>query len=199
LALGLVVVGGGLALLASVPTWISASVEDVGLPTVTSQVNGRSVAPLVAACGLLALAGGFAALLAGSWARRAIGALLLVVGASAAWSVLAVLRTPEASVAGPLGDAVGLTSVTVAAATTSIWPVVAAVACTLVAVGGGWMLLRAGGWSGSTRRYERGAPDEPGTRNESAVGTDRASSAGEDPAGGTGLWDALDRGEDPTL
>lgn len=199
LALALVVVGGGLALLASVPTWVSASVQDEGLPIVTSQVSGRSVAPLVAACGLLALAGGFAALLAGPWARRVIGLLLFVVGVAAAWSVLAVLRDPEASTVGPLSDAVGLSAVTVTGAATSTWPVVAALACTLVTVGGGWMLLRSGGWSRSAARYEREPLDTRTSETQGRTGAPGSVPPSADEAGGTGLWDSLDRGEDPTI
>lgn len=191
MVVGLVIAAGALALLSSAPTWVSATVRDEGLPEVALQVNGRSVAPLVAAAGLLALAGGLASLLAGVWARRVIGGMLLVAGGAAVWGVLSLLAGPKSAVEGPLSDAVGLTRVVVATADVSVWPTIAAIACALIAVGGAWMLARASRWTAAGRRFER-TPREGSTHED---GDDQEGS----PPRGTGLWDALDRGEDPTL
>jgi uncharacterized membrane protein (TIGR02234 family) len=202
-ALGLIVLAGGLALLASIPVWVTATVRDAGLPVVTSQVNGRAVAPLVAGAGLLALAGGVAALIAGVWTRRIIGLLLALIGAAAWWSVVGVLRDPAAAVQGSLGDAVGLTRVTVATASITIWPTVAMLACTLIVVAGLWTLIRAGGWSKGGSRFDRRAPQPSPESNDTAVvspeDADGDASLNPDRVEAARLWDALDRGEDPTV
>jgi len=61
------------------------------------------------------------------------------------------------------------------------WPVLCGIGGLLLAAGGGWTLLRGQHWPGMSARYDRSDAGHP-------VGPASAQ-----------VWEALDRGEDPTL
>ncbi|NUP60893.1 MAG: Trp biosynthesis-associated membrane protein, partial [Nonomuraea sp.] len=63
------------------------------------------------------------------------------------------------------------------------WPVVAGLGAVLLLAGGVFAALRGRGWAGMSARYDRGGAGEAPSRR---VHEDRE------------LWDALDRGDDPT-
>jgi uncharacterized membrane protein (TIGR02234 family) len=112
--------------------------------------------------------------------RRIVGGLLALCGAGAAagtWTALS-----GATVADALRDRNVLHGATdLPWEIVPVWPAVAATGALLVLAGGVLAILRGGRWAGMSGRYEREA------------GKPRAE-AGDDKA----LWDALDRGDDPT-
>ena len=187
-ALVLTLVGGAGALLVSGRAWQTIVAprprpfadEVVG-------VSGRTLEPLVAALGLVALAGVVAVLATRGIARRVVGVLLAVAAVAMGWGALAGLQHVSAAKARSLvADArtgAGLDpgrppQVTVHAA----WPLVAAGCALALLVAGAAVAALGHRWAGLSRRYE--APDAG-----DEVDRQRSDAT---------MWTALDRGDDPT-
>jgi hypothetical protein len=174
-ALVLLVVAAALLLLAAGRTWAGAEVhQDAGVTFVLVHRlrSGRSLSGVGTAAGVIALAGLAALPATRGVGRVAVGGVLVVAGAAAVVSGVQHALAPPAGLAGTgwpeVGDLGGL--------------------C-LVAAG----VLTAGpgrGWPGLSRRHDRGAGAPAGPSAP-------APPAGMPPPTGV-LWDALDRGEDPT-
>jgi uncharacterized membrane protein (TIGR02234 family) len=165
----LCVVGGALALWATTQTWADLRTpRPAPLPPILVTVTGGDAAPLAAALAFVALAGAAALVAARGLLRLAVGVLLLLSGAGIATGGV------DALVSGVPGES-PVTDVRLTAA----WPVLTVAGGVLVAVAGLVTIIRGRRWSALGRRYD--AP---------AVAV-RPQEAG-------GLWDAQDRGEDPT-
>ncbi|HEV7755035.1 MAG TPA: Trp biosynthesis-associated membrane protein [Mycobacteriales bacterium] len=161
--------GGLLALWATTRQWaVLSTPRPAPLPAVRGTVGGGDAAPLAAALTLVALAGAAALPAARGILRAGVGLLLLLSGAGIVAAGLAVLT----------GGVPGESAVTEVRLTVA-WPVLTMVGGAVVALAGLVTAIRGRRWSALGRRYE--AP---------AVAT-RSHGSG-------GLWDAQDRGEDPT-
>lgn len=182
MVLGALVLGGALLLGSAGRTWATVrSRPAAGLPAVVDRVTGATLAPAVTAVGLLALAAVAGLLAVRGLARQLVGLVVLVAGvAGLAYAVAGARSTPRADG-------------TVEAVSHGPWPWVAALGGALVAVAGALAVLHGRRWSALSSRYERsrsaGAADGPAV--DGRTGERRT-------AGGKDLWDALDRGEDPT-
>ncbi len=206
--------GAALVLLAAGRPWVHALV--VGTPgQARISPSARSVAPAVSGLGLLALASVVAVVATRRVGRLIVGSLAALAGLGILASVAKTALDPEGAVHDAAVAAAGLTSPTVDHVTVTGWPVVAAVGALLILFSGLSGVLRGSRWPVMSGRYERGpdvgiptAPAEPGQQDR--PGTSPASTEGDRSAsrhsdgprrGGTGerqMWDALDRGEDPT-
>jgi len=141
---------------------------------------GTYFVPWVSALALVGLAG-TGALLAtrGRW-RAVVGLVVLVAGLGVA--------------AGGVYGLVAIDGVRV------IWPLLCAPAGLLLAAGGGVAVARGGGWPAMGARYERRpaqpALTQPGPTQpeERPAGVERSGPSPSEIA----MWDALDRGEDPS-
>ncbi len=178
--------GGGLALLAASRPWLRLSApRRPPLPAVAVDLSGRDLAPLVAGLGLVGLAGVVGLLATRRWGRLAVGAVLALAGLGVVAGALPKLAAPGADRARDLladsgrGGALPADAA-VAATTVPAWPLLAALGGLLLAAGGLAVLVRGRRWPTMSTRYERPAAGRP------APPTDAA------------LWDALDRGDDPT-
>jgi uncharacterized membrane protein (TIGR02234 family) len=185
-AVGASVVGGAVALLASTLTWVDVSVVAEGLPRIRVEASGRDLLPIVPAAAILALGAALALLLVRGWGRRVVAVPVLIVLGGA--TVSTVRLALDAAAAGRSAlDAAGTGAGRVVDAPPSVtvtWAVWLASAGLLVAAAGQAVALLARAWPGGGRRFERG--DGPaGSRTR----------AGDDAVA---MWDALDRGEDPT-
>lgn len=168
IAVALCAVGACVALLALSRTWsVTVALRPPPLPAAETSHSGSSIAPWPTALALVSLAGAGALLATRAWARRLIGALLLLVAVGMA--------------AAALDAAAGAVSVRWA------WPVL----CVLGALGVGYAgvaaFLRGDAWPAMGSRYERPAA-------EPVEYVERSGPSRSDVA----MWDALDRGEDPT-
>lgn len=187
----LVVLGlGSLGLLVSFgATWVVAFVpvfagsDAAGGPGREVALAGRDLAPLGAAMGWVGLAAIAALLATRTWGRRITGAIVLLAGGVAGVIGLAFGLTEAASggggafVAAVLGDeaAEAATSVSVSA-----WWALAAL-CGLALLACGLLAVLDGpAWPRLGARYSRA---------DAHAGAPSAAAA----------WDALDRGEDPTV
>lgn len=168
---------GSLAVLAAYgATWAVATVPiftgtevDAG-PGRQLPLSGRDIAPLGAAMGWVGLAAIAALLATRTWGRRVVGVIVFVAGASAGVMALTFGFTEVA-----LGLDTEPLDVTVSA-----WWVLAAVAGLAMAASGIVAVVYGASWPRLGARYSR-------------------SVAGEQPVTAAATWDALDRGEDPTL
>lgn len=167
-------VGAGLALFAATRTW---SVEVVSrpapLPALREARTGSALLPWLPAVAAVGLAGTGALLATRGVARRVVGLVLLLVGvvlgAAGGYGLLGLDRGAAGAVA-------------------MAWPGLTACGGLLAAAGAVATLARGGRWPAMGARYERAAARRAGAAEPGRSADDPRS-----------LWDALDRGEDPTL
>lgn len=185
--------GAGLVLLAAGREWAVVRYGTARGPALGEvALTGGELAAHLTPAVLAALAAVVAVLAARGLWRRLIGAVVALCGAAAALGVVAGLRegavlaaAAQRSVLSAAGDA----TYRVAAA----WPAVALAGGVVLVAGGVAAVLRAGRWPGMSDRYERGGT---GPRRAPGAGSG-ARPAGRDRE--RELWDALDRGADPTV
>ncbi|MFI5492099.1 Trp biosynthesis-associated membrane protein [Actinoplanes sp. NPDC051859] len=172
-ALACCVAGAGLALFGVTRTWAIEITSRPGLSDLRAVRTGGEIAPWVLGLALVALAGGGALLATRGVARRGLGVLVALAGAG----------TTAAAVVGRAGLDTGA-----AGAGGTVWPIGCALGGLLV-VAGGWLALRHGHeWPTMGARYERrAAPTAGAVLNEGQRVDTRVA------------WDALDRGDDPTV
>jgi uncharacterized membrane protein (TIGR02234 family) len=174
--------GAGLALYGVTRVWSVVVTARPGLSDVRATRTGAEVLPWLPALALVGLAGAGALLATRGRARRILGGVLAGVGGGI--------------VAGAVAGRVGLDT-GVAAGGGVVWPAACVLGGVLVALGG-WRAVRQGHrWPSMGARYERRPADPVGD-----PGTDQSRAAGPvdtRPVDTRAAWDALDRGDDPTL
>ena len=175
-ALGLLLAGGALALVASAQPWWRAVGEGVSVGFKGSEATGG----LSQALAVVVLAGTLLILVLRARGRRIVGGLLIAAGAGVV--ALGVLRVR------PSADAVRtqvreVSLVDQFALTGTAWPWVYAAAGLLVLAGAVSVVINAPRWRASAARFERGS-----NAAKPSVATDPAD-----------VWRALDAGEDPTI
>jgi uncharacterized membrane protein (TIGR02234 family) len=181
--------GGGAALFAASQVWLRLSAARTApLPPVTAALTGRDVEPLVPALGVVALAALVALLATRGWARTAVGAVLAAAGLVLLLRSLPHVAAPSPAHARALlldqGRATGEPAgAAVTADVEPAWPLLAAAGGALLLAGGLGAVLRGRRWPGMSARYER---------------PDAARPAPPEATAGA-AWDALDRGQDPTV
>ena len=178
--LGGCLVAGAVVLIASGRAWGHVSLRTVTGSIDRVTVTGHGAEPALPALGiaLLVLTAGLIA--ARGWLRRAVGLVVVVMGA-------AVVALSVAS-RGDVADSLEHRAFAVANSTvpphTSGWAIVSAVAGVLAVGCGAVTVLVGARWPALGARY-----DAAGARGVRRAGGTNAMSE----------WDALDRGEDPTV
>jgi uncharacterized membrane protein (TIGR02234 family) len=179
-ALVLCLAGAVVVLVAGGQTWLQVDLTGTPpLPDRSLPLAGGDVASGARALGLVGLAGVAALPAARGWGRTVLGVLLGLAGAGVIAQAAAVLSDAE-------GAAARVAEVGRAQA------VVASTGAPLACLAGGVLLLAAGllvaargrRWSALGARYDAPAA--------------RPAAAAAEPRPGAAVWDALDRGEDPT-
>lgn len=187
-ALALLALGGALTTLGAAQPWARLAGDD-GLTVVSVQVTGSALAPLAPAAGLVGLAAVLAVLAVRTRTRRVVAVVVLLLAVAAlaqtalAWAELTQRARRWWAV--EVGNLVAER----AQIELTAWPAATLAGLVLVAGGAGVVLVGGAGWSGLSRRYERpGGPPAAG-----APGSGTAAATDE-----VDLWQALDRGDDPT-
>lgn len=186
LALAALVSGAVLALLSATQVWVRANLAISGLPAVVVEPTGRTLVPVVAAVGLLALGAAVATLLVGQLGRVLMGVAVAVLAAGAAFAAFRVAADPAMAVAAALAEAAGVSDLPssggAVTAVSNAWPQVAGIAMVIVACAATIAAVASPQvWPRGGRRY---------------AATETSAERGRED--GVGLWDALDRGDDPT-
>ncbi len=174
--------------------WLYASVGGGEQPLVSASLTGRTLAPVAAGAALLLLAGSAGVIGTRGWGRTVVGVMLVLVALAAlAVSASFGLGAPESGRSRAVAD---LGAEGLALRATSWW-IGAACSAGVAALAAVAVVLRGRTWAVMGSRYDR-----------RSTGIGRASNGSSDavaaPSGGGGtltsaqLWDALDRGEDPT-
>jgi uncharacterized membrane protein (TIGR02234 family) len=189
LALALQLVGAGAALLVSTREWQTIRTARQGLPADVLGVSGRSLDSAPLACALVGLAGVVAILATQGRLRRAIGALVAVAGVALIWRSASSLDAVSAARARELvrdkHPRVTLSDTLVPNVSTHpVWAVLSIVSGVVVVAAGVLIAVRGGHWAAMSARYERPVAEPDAERDRLLA--DRS------------MWNALDRGEDPT-
>lgn len=162
-------------------TWVEASAPDLAGTVQEIAVHGADSAPAVLALALAALAAALATSLSSRWVRFLTGPVLLAAGLGAGLAALGPLRSPERAASSAVAETTGVVGGQITATATS-WPPIALLPALAVAATGVIVLIVGGSWP-------------VGSRYRSAAVAATADPE-EDPAA---AWDALTRGEDPSL
>ena len=176
-ALLLVLAGAVLLLVSGAGAWVTGvQVQPEPLPSSPVEVGGAEAAAPVRALGLVVLAAVPALLATRQAGRTVVGLLLVLAAGGAGASAVRVLADPGALVA-----------VDIEQVTATSRPLLALAGAVVTGVAGAVVLARGRRWARMSRRYET-----PAARQATEpAGAPR-------PVEGPALWDALDRGEDPT-
>ncbi|HSA49245.1 MAG TPA: TIGR02234 family membrane protein [Yinghuangia sp.] len=178
-ALLLVAVGAALVLSLGGRVWAegTALVHGSGFAI---EATGSSVTKVPAALAVLALAGGVAALATRGRGRILVGAILALAGAGIAAAAASGASDRSALDARAASKAAveGAQAVDVSH---TVWPWITLIGGLLIAAGGLVVVARGRNWPGMGSRYEA-----PGARAPRRAATS------------ADMWNALDRGEDPT-
>ncbi|WP_425953827.1 Trp biosynthesis-associated membrane protein [Xylanimonas sp. McL0601] len=177
----LVVLLGALALATAGPTWVRAQTATALDPTVAVAVSGGTAAPAVNAAGLVLVAAGLALALGGRVARRVVLVVVAAAGVLITASAVAVATSPADVAAAGAAEAAGVTDLT-APASVTVWPWLCAAVGVLIVLAAVLVGLAARGWTASSGRHERAAPN-PDTGPQ---------------VDAHDAWDAQTRGTDPT-
>lgn len=201
-ALACAVIGGAIALMASLATWATVSYRQAeDFPAVTTAFTGGEVAGTGAAGGVgLACA---VALIAGGRILRALagvialGCAVVLASGAARW-----ISDPSAVVDGLVAGRFGGvdTSTVSIVDRNAAWPALVLVAAAGLAVSGVLAILRGGSWPRMSSRYQREPARAPGPSESPGGGASDAPPVDE-PApsvSAADLWKAQNRGEDPT-
>jgi len=174
------VVAGAVVLIAAGRTWGRASLTTVTGAVDRVSVSGSSAEPALPALAIALLVLAVGLIAARGWLRRVVGLIVVSVGAA----IVALAVASRSDVALALGSRAFAVARTTVPPHTSGWAVVTALAGA-VAVGCGALTVVVGArWPALGTRY-----DAAGARG---VRRDKGSTT-------TSEWDALDRGEDPTV
>ena len=195
LAVLLCLVGSALVLLAVSRAWVTfAFPSGLSAEDLKRTVSGREVVPAARALGYVGLAGVLAVAATKTWGRTVVGVVLLLAGVATAFVVGSALHTGLA--VGALGterltEACG-TQVSAAACLRGLeavtgfradvqaaWAWVTVLGGVAVAGAGALLAVRGRRWAALSSSYEVKGEALP-------------------PVTDKGVWDALDRGDDPT-
>lgn len=197
LALLLDLVGAAAALLVSLRVWqVVTTPRPRPLADDVLSVSGRTLDAAPTALALVALAGVVAVLATRGTVRRVVGAVIGVAGVGLVWRATVSSGAVGAARAQELVRSAhprvtfepGVVS---RVSTSPLWPWLTGAAGLLVLAGGALVAAQGHRWQGMSSRYERAGSPIVAERSDEDVARERTRHA-------TTLWNALDRGEDPT-
>ena len=169
--------GAFLVLVAAGRPWAAVDLPATPLAAAGTDLHtGTDLVPGVSALGLLGLAGVLALAATRRTGRLLVGLVLLATGAGVVTAVLSVVGTSfaEELPGQPTDTATHLTA----------WSAVTASGGVLLSLAGALTVARGRSWAALGQRYQ--TPTATTSPEHAELSTDK------------GLWEALDRGEDPT-
>lgn len=183
ITLVLLAVGAALALLALGRPWVAATAGGGTTPQVAIELTGRQLLPAAAGAAVLLLAGAAAVPATRGIGRTVIGAVLSMaalgaIATTVSWRVGAGTSAPRAG-----AEALGVQTAQVVIGP---WWAVAVSGCALALLAALAVCVRGRRWPALGGRYSRADKGGAGA----AAGAQLTAAQ---------VWDALDRGEDPTM
>ncbi|MDQ0028810.1 Trp biosynthesis-associated membrane protein [Arthrobacter bambusae] len=162
-------------------TWINVRLDPAAAANADLHVQGSKAATAVTALALVSLAGGLASSIAGKVSRWIISTIIVLASAGIIVAAVMVLADPLGAAQGTIAATTGISGGQ-AAASSTVFPVLAVVAASLLALCGGLLPLAGKYWKARTKYDVAG----------------RAARTGSGPVDEIDSWDSLSRGEDPT-
>jgi hypothetical protein len=168
-SVGIVVAYGSTWIVAAVPVFSGTTA-----PTTSEQFSGTNLVGFGGAAGWVCLAAVGGVIATRSWGRTFVGAIAFLAGAAAGVGAFTfwLSRGPLVEAALEGGEAISVTG--------NVWWIVACLGGLTVMITGVLTVLRGRRWPALGRRYERATPSDV------------------TPSSATEMWDAMNRGEDPT-
>jgi len=196
--------GAGLVLASDGRGWARATVT--APVRLSVEATGSSLTSLPYALGLAGLAGAVALFAVRRIGRFLVGLVLLGAGAGTVAAVAANLgHLDSTQLTRAAEQTLGASAAQLGAVSNTAWPYVTIAGGVLIALAGALTLVRGRSWTGLSNRYEVAPAERPATASNTASqapGTAQAapSDTARDEADLTSreLWDALNRGADPT-
>ena len=174
------VVAGVVVLVAAGRTWGRASLTTVTGAVDRVSVSGSGAEPALPALAIALLVLAVGLIAARGWLRRVVGLIVVSVGAA----IVALAVASRSDVAHALARRAFAVAHTTVPTHTSGWAVLAAIAGVLAVGCGALTVVFGTRWPALGARYD--AAGARGARRDKSTAT-------------TSEWDALDRGEDPTV
>ncbi|MCX2749273.1 Trp biosynthesis-associated membrane protein [Arthrobacter sp. MI7-26] len=162
-------------------SWIDVRLDPAAAANADLHVQGSKAATAVTALALVALAGGLASSIAGKLSRWIIATIIVFASAGIIVAAATVLADPLGAAQGTIAATTGISGGR-AAASSTVFPILAVVAAGLLALCGGLLPLAGRRWKARTK-YDVAS---------------RTARAGSGPVDEIDSWDSLSRGEDPT-
>jgi uncharacterized membrane protein (TIGR02234 family) len=189
--------GAALVLASDGRGWASATVT--APVRLSAQATGSSLTPLPYALGLAALAGAVALFAVRRIGRYLVGAVQLSAGLGTVAAVAANLgRLDSAQLARIAEQTLGASAAQLGPVDNTAWPYVTITGGVLVALSGVLTLVRGRSWSGLSSRYERQSAAPAAAVSSAKPRSPVASASAAAEPTSRDLWDALNRGTDPT-
>lgn len=186
--------GAGLILASDGRGWASATVT--APIRLSVQTSGSNLTSLPYALGLAGLAGAVALFAVRRIGRYLVGAVLLGAGIGTVVAVATNLgRLDSTQLARTAEQTLGASAAQLGPVSNTAWPYVTVAGGVLVALSGVLTLVRGRSWAGLSSRYDRN------TRTTSTPATSTVAASDPTPEAeptSRELWDALNRGTDPT-
>jgi hypothetical protein len=174
-ALSACIGASAIVVIAAGRVWRSADLVAATGQRVSVHVTGHTAEPALPALGIALMVMAGAVLAARGWLRRVVGLVTVVIGGA----VVALSIASRADAANELQHQAFAVSHATVADSLSGWAIVTIIAGLVAVLAGSVTVVLGAGWPALGSRY-----DAPGARR-----TDNLA----------GDWDALDRGEDPTV
>jgi uncharacterized membrane protein (TIGR02234 family) len=204
----LALAGSGLILLSAGRGWARG---DVTSPVrLAIEASGTSLTGVPTALGLAGLASAIALFAVRRIGRYVVGVAMAGAGIGTVAAVLdSIGRLDTKALARAATQTVGASASQIGSVSSTAWPYVTVGGAILLAMAGIYTLVRGREWTGLSNRYEReGASTDAAANSASPVDVAATATAvaGAQEAGKDAvehsprdLWDALNRGADPTL
>jgi uncharacterized membrane protein (TIGR02234 family) len=177
------VIGGGLVAVCAAKPWATTTVGARGLPALPISVDGADVVPVVAALGLVLLAGAVALAATKNQGRRLAGLVLVGAAVVVGWLTLtagpAITDALQEQTVGSVGTATAFHP------EDTLWRWLTLAGAGLSLVAGVAAVANGPHWPTMGSRYDRPTSARPVKDAEASSETD--------------AWRALDKGEDPTV
>jgi uncharacterized membrane protein (TIGR02234 family) len=203
LAALLAAAGAGLVLASAGRSWAHGTLTaPVRLPV---SANGSDLTGVPFALGLAGLAGAVALFAVRRIGRYAVGAVLLAAGVGAVVAVASRLSHLDSALLAKAAAEAAAADARIVDVGNSAWPYLTIAGGLLIALSGAYTLLRGRSWSGLSSRYERTVSATSAAEATPAAVPSTAATENEAPATpdaeltSRDLWDALNRGADPTV
>lgn len=163
-------------------TWIHVAIAPGEVATTDLDIPGNKAAVAVSALALVALAGALATTIAGRVARIIAAAVVFLAAVGVVAVALGIYADPVTAAMAEVGLATGIEG-QASAATATLFPVLAAAAAAILALGALLVIVFGRSWMVRTK-YDAAKDSSAATSSE--------------PVDEIDSWDQLSRGEDPT-